>query len=39
MNITIGIATRGRPAILGEVLAEIDRQTRPPQAVIICHVS
>jgi GT2 family glycosyltransferase len=39
MNITIGIATRGRPAILGEVLAEIDRQSRPPQAVIICHVS
>lgn len=39
MNIAIGIATRGRPAILGEVLAELDRQTRPPQSIIICHVS
>ena len=39
MNITIGIATRGRPAILGEVLAELDRQTRPPQGIIVCHVS
>ncbi|WP_160119559.1 glycosyltransferase family 2 protein [Rhodovarius lipocyclicus] len=38
MNITIGIATRGRPAILAEVLAELDRQTRPPQAIIICPV-
>ncbi len=39
MKITIGIATRGRPAILGEVLAELDRQTRPPQAIIVCHVT
>jgi len=38
MRITIGIATRGRPAILGEVLRELDAQTRPPQAIIICHV-
>ena len=39
MNLTIGIATRGRPAILGEVLAELDRQTRPPQDIIVCHVT
>ncbi|RVT97551.1 glycosyltransferase family 2 protein [Rhodovarius crocodyli] len=38
MNITIGIATRGRPAILAEVLAELDRQTRPPEAIVICPV-
>ncbi len=39
MNIVIGIATRGRPAILGQVLAELDHQTRPPQGIIVCHVS
>lgn len=39
MNIAIGIATRGRPAILGEVLAELDRQTRPPDSITVCHVS
>jgi len=38
MNITIGIATRGRPAILAEVLRELDAQTRAPDAIIICHV-
>ncbi len=38
MNITIGIATRGRPGILGEVIAELDHQTRPPQGIIVCHV-
>lgn len=38
MNIAVGIATRGRPAILAEVLRELDAQTRPPQAIIICHV-
>jgi GT2 family glycosyltransferase len=39
MNIAIGIATRGRPAILGEVLAELDRQTRPPDSITVCHVT
>ena len=39
MNIAIGIATRGRPAILGEVLAELDHQTRPPDSVTVCHVT
>jgi GT2 family glycosyltransferase len=38
MRIAIGIATRGRPAILGEVLAEIARQTRVPDRLLICHV-
>lgn len=38
MRIAIGIATRGRPAILGEVLAEIARQTRGPDRLLICHV-
>jgi GT2 family glycosyltransferase len=37
MNIAIGIATSGRPAILAEVLVELDRQTRPPQSIIVCH--
>jgi len=39
MKIAIGIATRGRPAILGEVLAELDRQTRAPDRVLVCHVT
>jgi GT2 family glycosyltransferase len=38
MRIAIGIATRGRAAILGEVLAELARQTRAPDRIIICHV-
>lgn len=39
MNIVIGIATSGRPEILGLTLAFIERQTRKPDAVIICPVS
>ncbi|MBB3898051.1 glycosyltransferase family 2 protein [Roseococcus suduntuyensis] len=39
MKIAIGIATRGRPAILGEVLAELDHQTRAPDRVLVCHVT
>jgi GT2 family glycosyltransferase len=39
LKIAIGIATRGRPAILAEVLAELDRQTRAPERVLVCHVS
>lgn len=38
MNLAIGIATRGRPAILAEVLAELRRQTRPPDRILVCHV-
>jgi len=39
MRLAIGIATRGRAAILAEVLAELDRQSRPPDRVIVCHVT
>jgi GT2 family glycosyltransferase len=39
MRIAIGIATRGRAAILGEVLAELALQTRPPDRVLVCHVT
>lgn len=39
MKIAIGIATRGRPGILAEVLAELDRQTRPPDRILVCHVT
>ena len=38
MRIAIGIATRGRAAILGEVLAELAHQTRAADRVIVCHV-
>ena len=38
MRIAIGIATRGRAAILGEVLAELARQTRAPDRILVCHV-
>lgn len=39
MRIAIGIATRGRPAILGGVLADLQRQTRRPDRIIVCHVT
>ncbi|MDP3417649.1 glycosyltransferase family 2 protein [Falsiroseomonas sp.] len=39
MRLAIGIATRGRAAILGEVLAEIARQTSAPDRVLVCHVT
>ena len=39
MRLAIGIATRGRAAILAETLAELDRQTRRPDRVIVCHVT
>jgi GT2 family glycosyltransferase len=38
MRIAVGIATRGRAAILGEMLADLARQTRAPDRVIVCHV-
>jgi GT2 family glycosyltransferase len=37
MRIAIGIATIGRAGVLSEVLAELHRQTRRPDRVIICH--
>lgn len=39
LSIAVGIATRGRPAILAETVAEIGRQTRAPEAIIVCHVT
>jgi GT2 family glycosyltransferase len=38
MRIAIGIATRGRAAILAEVLADLARQTRAPDRTLVCHV-
>ncbi|PZW48340.1 GT2 family glycosyltransferase [Humitalea rosea] len=38
MRIALGIATRGRPGILAEVLAELAQQTRPPDRILVCHV-
>ena len=39
MHITIGIATRGRAAILAGVLRDLARQTRKPDRILVCHVS
>lgn len=39
LSIAVGIATRGRPTILAETIAELDRQTRRPDAIIVCHVT
>lgn len=39
MRIAVGIATRGRAAILAETLDELERQTRRPDRVIVCHVT
>ncbi|WP_270935760.1 glycosyltransferase family 2 protein [Falsiroseomonas oryzae] len=38
MRIAIGIATRGRAPILAEVLAELGRQARAPDRILVCHV-
>lgn len=38
-RIAIGIATRGRAAVLNEVLHELRRQTRKPDRIVICHVT
>jgi GT2 family glycosyltransferase len=38
MRLAIGIATRGRAAILGEVLADLAKQTRAPDRLLVCHV-
>jgi len=39
VRIAIGIATRGRPNILREVLEELDFQTRVPDRILVCHVT
>ena len=33
----VGIATGGRPAVLAEILRELERQTVRPDCVMICH--
>ena len=39
LRIAIGIATRGRPGILSEVLRELGQQTRAANRIIVSHVS
>lgn len=39
LSVAVGIATRGRPAILAETIAELDRQVRKADAIIVCHVT
>lgn len=39
LRIAIGIATRGRPAILRETLREIGLQTVKPDRIVICHTA
>ena len=36
MRFAIGIATIGRPALLGAVLEELARQTRRPDRIVVC---
>jgi len=37
LRIAVGIATRGRAAVLIETLVELRQQLRPPDRVIVCH--
>jgi GT2 family glycosyltransferase len=39
LRIAIGIATRGRPEILLEILRELDLQSRPADRIIVSHVA
>lgn len=39
LNIVVGIATVGRPAILSDTLADLRRQRRAPDAVVVCAPS
>ncbi|GJD54713.1 glycosyltransferase family 2 protein [Methylobacterium dankookense] len=36
LRLAIGLATAGRPAVMGETLARIARQSRLPDAVVVC---
>ena len=36
MNIVVGIATSGRREVLRDTLAQIDRQQRRPDRILIC---
>ena len=37
MRIAVGIATRGRAAVLTEMLRDLHRQLRQPDRVLVCH--
>jgi hypothetical protein len=39
LRIAIGIATRGRPEILLEILRELGLQSRPVDRIIVSHVT
>jgi len=39
VKLAIGIPTRGRPAILGEVLRDLAAQTRSPDDIVVCHAT
>ena len=39
LNIVVGIATAGRPEILSQTLADLRRQSRIPDAVVVCAPS
>jgi GT2 family glycosyltransferase len=39
LRIAVGIATAGRPQVLAATLAELAQQTRPPDRLLICHVT
>lgn len=39
MRLAVGIATRGRPAILMETLRTLDRQVRKPDRILICYTA
>jgi len=39
VKLAIGIATRGRPAILGEVLHDLAAQSRTPDEIVVCHAT
>jgi GT2 family glycosyltransferase len=38
-RVAVGIATKGRPAILRETLRELRRQTRAPDRIVVCHTA
>ncbi len=39
LRLAVGIATLGRPASLAETLRELAQQTRPPDRIVVAHVT
>jgi GT2 family glycosyltransferase len=37
LQIAVGIATRGRPAILAETIADLETQRRPPDSIVVAY--